>query len=289
MKKRQYNIDLLKYVIQRDKCIIDLTKYNLPMWSKLTRNTRINFTCHCKKEFEKEFRMLYKIGAFCYTCTHNLSIEKKKQTSLKHFNVEYPSQSNEFKQKFKETMLNKYNVEHALQNKEFKEKAKLTMLERYGVEYNLQSKEFKERYKQTMLKKYGVEYSMQNAQIFEKSSFKIKKFTFPDGSIIKLQGYEPIAIQLLLSKGYEQKDIITSKAKVPEIWYNDLDNKKHRYYCDIYIPSENKIIEVKSKWTYNKYLHINTLKAETCKAECYNFEFWIIDDTKNHNCEIISA
>ena len=76
--------------------------------------------------------------------------------------------------------------------------------------------------------------------------------------------------------------IITSKGEVPEIWYHDLDGKKHRYYCDIYIPSENIIIEVKSKWTYKNNLHLNTLKSETCKAEGYKFEFWIINEDKSY-------
>ena len=31
-----------------------------------------------------------------------------------------------------------------------------------------------------------------------------------------------------------------------------IDDKKHLYYPDIYIPEYNKIIEVKSTYTYNK-------------------------------------
>ena len=64
-----------------------------------------------------------------------------------------------------------------------------------------------------------------------------------------------------------QFDLITSKKDVPKIWYSDIDGKKHRYYCDIYIPSENKIIEVKSTWTYKKELHMNILKSEHVKKK----------------------
>jgi hypothetical protein len=129
---------------------------------------------------------------------------------------------------------------------------------------------------------------MQNANISEKSlnnSLKLRNFIFPDNLIIKVQGYEPNALQILVDHGYISEDIITSRLYVPEIWYKDLENIKHRYYCDIYIPFENRIIEVKSTWTYEKDLHINTLKAETCKELGYNFEFWIFD--RKMKCEIL--
>lgn len=59
MKRTSYDINLLKYIIQRDKCKIELSDYiELP---KLTRNTRINFVCNCEKEYEKEFRMYYNV------------------------------------------------------------------------------------------------------------------------------------------------------------------------------------------------------------------------------------
>ena len=35
---------------------------------------------------------------------------------------------------------------------------------------------------------------------------------------------------------------------MPAIWY-EMDNIKHRYYPDIFIPCENRIIEVKSTYT----------------------------------------
>jgi hypothetical protein len=44
------------------------------------------------------------------------------------------------------------------------------------------------------------------------------------------------------------------------------------------VASINKIIEVKSTWTYNKDLEINTLKANACKNKGYKFEFWIYDN-----------
>jgi hypothetical protein len=78
---------------------------------------------------------------------------------------------------------------------------------------------------------------------------------------IKCQGYETFAIR---------NDIVNEKMNVPEIWYYD-NNKKYRYFVDIYIPSQNKCIEVKT----------NLLKQEAAKKLGYNFEFWIYDNKGN--------
>ena len=52
-------------------------------------------------------------------------------------------------------------------------------------------------------------------------------------------------------------------------------DKIHRYYPDIYIPSQNKIIEVKSPYTYHKQLEQNICKKEQVIKDGYIFEFWI--------------
>lgn len=50
--------------------------------------------------------------------------EKKKQTSLKHYNVENPSQSEEIKKKKENTYFKHYNVFHYFQTKESQENRK---------------------------------------------------------------------------------------------------------------------------------------------------------------------
>lgn len=56
-----------------------------------------------------------------------------------------------------------------------------------------------------------------------------------------------------------------------------MDEKDRTYLPDIYIKSENKIIEVKSKWTYELELDKNNLKKETCLSIGLKFEFWVFD------------
>jgi len=127
------------------------------------------------------------------------------------------------------------------------------------------------------LKKYGVEHPMQVTSIAAKlcNNYKYKTYKLPSGKVIKLQGYEPQAMDILLTT-YKESEILTDRCDVPEIWYKTDDGKKHRYYPDIYIPKDNLIIEVKSDWTLNKYIDINILKMEACINTNHRFEFMVL-------------
>ena len=138
----------------------------------------------------------------------------------------------------------------------------------------------KEKSKQTCLKKYGVEYPMQNANyaiMVSKQSYRTKEYIFPSGNSIQIQGYENYVLDELLKINILEDDIVTSKKLVPEIWYNSSDNKKHRYYVDFYIPSQNKTIECKSTWTMKKGLEKNNifLKQQAVKYAGYECEIWV--------------
>lgn len=111
-----------------------------------------------------------------------------------------------------------------------------------------------------------------------KLSYVFKNYKMPSGNNIRIQGYEDIALDELVKK-YKESDIITERKKIPVIKYN-LKNKTLTYYPDIYIVSENKIIEVKSTWTYNKNLIKNIHKALAARKLGYLFEFWICDQRK---------
>ena len=128
--------------------------------------------------------------------------------------------------------------------------------------------------------KFGVKNVMHHTKIFErtmKRRFRRKCYVWESGDITKnLQGYEPKALDILENKGYTKKDIITDVKLMPKIWYYTSDKKKHRYFPDIWIPIENKIIEVKSNWTYNQDLEINLLKQSACVEKGYLFSFIII-------------
>lgn len=51
---------------------------------------------------------------------------------------------------------------------------------------------------------------------------------------------------------------------------------RHRYYPDIYIKSENQVIEVKSTYTFNKEKEKNLLKQDSVLNKNINFKFVIL-------------
>ena len=60
-------------------------------------------------------------------------VNKAKQTCLKKYGVENPSQSDEIKKKKEETCLKNYGVTNSLKSEKVRDALKNTMLERYGV------------------------------------------------------------------------------------------------------------------------------------------------------------
>ena len=207
--------------------------------------------------------------------------EKCKQTLKEQTGYEYNMQDPETRKKVKQTNLINLGVEHPSQSDIIKEKKKQTNLKNRGVENPFQSSEVREKYKQTNLKNLGVKHPMQDSSIAEKAihnSYNNKEYIMPSGKICFVQGYEPIALDILL-KNISEDDIITSRKDVPELWYNFEDNK-HRHYVDIYIPSINKCIEVKSIYTYETDKEKVLAKQKFAKDLGFQYEIWIFDNKK---------
>jgi hypothetical protein len=195
----------------------------------------------------------------------------------------------------------KYGVSNISQTKEWHNKVKDTNLKKRGVEWNTQSAEFigitkacnkinqeeitrkrKVSYAKNSIEKYGVPHPRQNSKIFERSIgnwFKKKEYALPSGKLVKVQGYEPIVITKFLVN-HSESDIIISNTEIEKhtgkIMYTH-NEKLHRYFPDMFIVSENKIIEVKSRYTYEKDIEINNLKKRACLDAGFDFEFIIIE------------
>jgi hypothetical protein len=205
--------------------------------------------------------------------------EKNKQTNLERYGVDCTWKSKKIRNKGKQTKKEKYGDENYSNWK----KGKQTCLEKYGVESNLWIKEIRDNIIKNNLKKYGVEHHTQSSNY--QQPFNNKKYHLPSGKIITIQGYENLALDLLL-KTYNEEDLVIGKSNIfkqlgkLEYTYN---NKTHRYFPDIYIKSENLIIEVKSSWTYKKKNEINLLKRKICLDKHYNFSFWVFDKNKSIN------
>ena len=266
--------------------------------------------CACKiGDAKRKNTNLEKFGTTCNLVCQETK-DKIKQTNIKNYGCEFISQSKIIKDKVKktnlerygssylflnkdislkrkQTMLEKYGCEYATQNIDIINKIKETNLQKYGCEYVTQSETVKNKIIQTNLDKYGVEHHFQNSEIFNKAEsklYKYKNYITTSGKIFKCQGYEHFAIKYLINdKNIDEEDILTGRLDVPEIWYYDTNNKKHKHYVDIFIKSLNKCIEIKSKWTFNKNKEIVFLKQNSAKELGYSYEIWVYDEKGNRN------
>ena len=277
----RYTRELLDELLKRDKSEL-LGDYNSV---KLNRDLVLNFKCNCGETYKKGFRSIKDSGFFCKRCTEKNKKTKIKATNIEKYGVETPMQSKEVKDKIKATNLEKYGAEHPMQNTEVKNKSKATNIERRGVEYPFQSREVKDKIKATNIEKYGVENPAQNVEVSERASktaYKSKEYSLPSGKSIKVQGKENIALDELLLL-YNEDEVITSRKEVPKIWWEDKEGKKHRYFADIFIPKESRIIEIKSIWTFSqddKTEKIEKVPIVATEAG-YKYEYWIYDNKDN--------
>lgn len=181
-------------------------------------------------------------------------LEKRVETYRQNYGVDSPLQCEEVKQRRKKTNLERYQVEEVLKNKGIQERIKATMIEKYDAPNPLQNKEILARKDATCERIYGSAAIMHNSELFHKktmSGFARKDFTLPSGKIISYQGYEDVAIRELLQE-YAEEEIVNDVKMMPRFMY-EFEGKTRRYYPDLYVPKENKIIEVKSTYTYLQF------------------------------------
>lgn len=234
------------------------------------------------------------------------SMNKKKAALLKT-----PEQKKEALQKAKETFQLKYGVTWGSKLESQKEKSKLTKLERYGISsYNNSEQSasknknksveekniINEKRRKTNLELHGVANCFFKPGVKEKSATsnsKGKEFVLPSGKIVRLRGYEDLVISILL-KSYNEDQLVIDdmlqQYQIPIFSYVNVNQHTAHYYPDIYIPSENKIIEVKSRWwwdgngnpKHSSRLENNLRKRKAVIAKGYNYELWLYQDKKNY-------
>ncbi len=212
----------------------------------------------------------------------NKILESSRKTCLKLYNVDHQWKSKEIRDKIKNTYLKLYGVENASQIPEVQNKIKNTLLNRYGVNNGMWIPEVRIKILKKWKEKYGTDHPMQNSDQYMKvmnKTLQYKSYTLPSGSIIKIQGYENKALDKLFKDGYIESDIcikaIDIENEIGRIYYYKLDGSKHRYFPDIYIKSENKIVEVKSNWSIKLHADVIYLKRDACIKQGLNFEFLI--------------
>ena len=193
--------------------------------------------------------------------------------------------------KWKETLKERYGEESILKIEQFKQKCITTFLERYGEKSPMEIEEFRQKRALTCLGRYGNESPMRNAEVYSKykqSCLSHKEYILPSGNKILYQGYEHFCLDdLLKDEGYKEEEIVNQiimeegkkihNKIIPTIWY-EYKGKTCRYYCDFFIPHENKIIEVKSEYTLDVDFERNKAKALACKEAGYIFELRVYNE-----------
>lgn len=296
--KRRENTVLEKYgtknVFQSEKIKDKIKETNIEKYGE---------THHMKVDKIKEKAkntMVEKYG-IKYAFHSDESFEKIRKTCLERYGSEFPLQSAFIQTKIKQTFRETLGVDYPMMNQEYwQEKYKQACLEYYGVTNYSKTDEFKEKYKQTSLLHYGVSHPMQNPEVFSRmmsSSFTKKEYKFPNGRVEYVLGYEPSCLNELI-KIYNEDDIIVNCLEIPVISYtkalqvdekgepirtrkskspsNKLIEREAKYYPDIYVP--DKLIEVKSLYTYMIDLENTRRKMIKCLEEGYCIEIWVYKD-----------
>jgi hypothetical protein len=206
--------------------------------------------------------------------------ESIETTNMERYGDKYYTSTNQFKEKCTEKYNLDWNGKHPTSHQSTKDKKYKTNLGKYGFKCALMDKELM---KKSMLEKYGVEHNMRIPEIHEKAMVTMRRYydyTLPSGKIIKLQGYEKFAMDILLTK-FEENDILTDMHDISNITGQIIYNEGNRYYPDIYIKSINKILEVKSPYTYKMHENKNIMKMQRCLEMGMDFEFMIFNSKGN--------
>ena len=247
----KYTEELLEQILQEGGAQVK-EKY-----SNYNQRLRVTFHCQCGVETTKRFEMLHVHRLpYCEGCSLKKKEQRKQASNLAKYGVTNTAATHAVKEKIDQLFHDKYGG-HPKQTKEVQEKWKATCLEKYGGHPN--------QNKEVQIKS-------------EASSFAYKDYTMPSGTIVKYQGYEHLALDELV-KLYKEEDISSGRSAIPSIVYH-VDEKKHVYFPDFFIRSENKIIEVKSEWTIQLKRGNIEEKAQATVKSGYAYEIWVYNDKK---------
>lgn len=214
----------------------------------------------------------------------NKIIEKRKQTCLEKYGVEYSSQSDLVKNKIKETCLKKYGVDHPWKSDKVKQEIKETIENRYGDNKN----QIIEKIKETCLKRYGVsswsktndfkQMLKENREKIEnkKNDTKRKNHTFNSSKI-------------------EEELYLYIKEKFPSVKRQYKDNERYPWCCDFYIQELDYFIELNGSWTHGNHPfdslskedqdRLKEMKTKAVNSKYYNnaIKNWTERDVNKRN------
>lgn len=173
-------------------------------------------------------------------------LHKAEETCVERFGYKHPSQSPDIKERVKQQFIDKYGVSSPFETDDFKQKSKDTCLRKYGVAYTSQIPGRTEKMQETNLRRYGSTYPIGNPDIHNKavstmqSKYGVPYYCMTDDCRSKqrqtISSYNKHIIDILSNVGIES---------YPEKVHID------RYSYDIFVPSQNTVIEINPTVTHN--------------------------------------
>lgn len=288
---KKLTFEYVESYFKEHNCILLEEKY-------INSNTKMKYICKCKNESEITWDN-FKRGKRCIKCG---GTEKLTYNFVRNYFIEQKCELLESKYVSNQTLM-KYKCKcgniSQIRLRDFKNKNKRCKKcggnEKYTFEYV--KNYFTEQKCKLLSELYtGANDYLKYICICKKESFltfsqfingvrccAMKDYIMPSNTIRRIQGYEHLALDELIKDNINEDDIVTIRKEMPIIsYYYILDKKYHRYFPDIWVKSENKIIEVKSMYTYKKELIKNIMKALATRKLGYQFEFWIYTKEKNN-------
>jgi hypothetical protein len=195
---------------------------------------------------------------------------------LEKYGVKYPLQSKSIQDKIELVFMKNWGARRPFMSDEFVKKYNKMMLDKYGKEWFVETDKFKE----VMTKVYGAPSPLQCPLLFKKAmenSFKKKIYISDDGKSWSVLGYEDKCIKDLIDGGLLSEKITAGNDDGIPVCPYEFEGTKHIWYPDIWISEGERIIEVKSTWTYDKNPEKMKAKMFHCK---YNCELWVYDEKK---------
>lgn len=234
--------------------------------------------------------------------------DKRKQTSLKHYGVEFPHQSEEVKDKMKQTCIDKYEAENIYASEYGKRKIKETMLTKYGVDNVAKVEEVKNKIATTNIKRYGVNTPFKNQQVKDKiKDTWVNKYGVnnPNKAEVTKEKIKNTCLRKYGVSSFMQTDAFRQRTKETaytrearskaaktarkngtrsaledylESYFiqNNIMYKieynvdpRYPYFCDFYLPDSDMFIEINGYWTHGGHWFNNKSKEDLEKLSLW--------------------
>ena len=220
--------------------------------------------------------------------------EKKRQTNLDRYGVEYVTQNKKVQNKTQQTCLEKYGVTTPCMTSQCRAKSNSleslqkkteTMLEHYGVSSNLERKDIWQKTFDSQIEHYGKCYLATDKNH--------EKCNSPEA---RQKAIETKKKNGTLNTSRYEQDFELFLTSLNIKFKKEYSCERYPYFCDFYLVDEDCFIELNIHWTHGGHLFTNTNKDDIIileewkeKARSSNYykvaiDVWTLRDVEKHEC-----